>query len=238
LKLIFSAFFSTLLGFLFLFAGRALEAAGAVRGRAVPWIIITILVTVPLYFVHAFVIPSQSMENALLPGDSIVVQVFPLHAPQRGELVVFKSPTDASESVVKRVVAVPGDHIRISRNVVILNGSALDEKYVSGKSGVDDFYPPDLPNDADLPGCSEGKEEFSQHIVNGEIVVPEGGYFVLGDNRENSLDSRCYGFVDKSELIGKPLMIYDSVDETPEQASSGSLVWSRHTRWARLFTFF
>lgn len=236
-KLIVSAVFSLLLSILFFYAGRLLAASGAPRGSAFPWILIAALTTIPLFFVQPFMISSGSMENTLLPGDSIFVQTFPVYIPARGEMIIFKSPMDRNESIVKRVIAVPGDHIRISQKIVILNGAALDEKYVVHKADIDDFYPDELPSNAEIPGCAKGTEMFSQHIVNGEIVVPAGGYFVLGDNRGNSLDSRCNGFVDKDDLIGKPLMIYDSVDETAEQASNQNLIRTGNTRWARLFTF-
>jgi signal peptidase I len=177
------------------------------------------------------------MENGLLPGDRILAQMFPLQPPERGEIVLFLSPTDRSHILVKRVIAIPGDRIRISRKVVILNGSPLDEEYVVHKGAVD-FYPDDLPSDSDLPGCAEGHEMLSQHVVNGEIVLPTGEYFVLGDNRENSLDSRCWGFVGSGNLKGKPLMIYDSIDRAAKQAAGPNQDWRGHRRWARLFKAF
>src|ERR1700722_632553 len=226
------------LGILFLFSGRSLAASGATRGRAFPWIVVTALTTVPLFFVQTFEIPSVSMEGTLLPGDRIFAQTFPLRPPERGEIVIFLSPQDRSADLVKRTIAVPGDHLRISRKVVILNGTALDEEYVMHKTGGVDFYPDDYPNESSLPGCEEGHEILSQHVVNGEIVVPAGEYFVLGDNRENSLDSRCWGFVASSDVVGKPLMIYDSLDQTAEEASSPSDHWFGRRRWARLFVVF
>jgi len=237
-QIIFSALFYILFGILFLAAGRSLAASGAARGRAFPWIVAAALSTVPFFFIQTFVIPGGSMEDTLLPGDRILATMFPRQPPERGKMLIFLSPQDRGVDLVKRVIAVPGDHIRISRKIVILNGSALDEKYVIHKGGEPDFYPDHFPNESSLPGCEEGHEMLSQHVVNGEIVVPAGKYFVLGDNRENSLDSRCWGFVGSGDVVGKPLMIYDSFDQTAEQASSPSQDWQGHRRWARLFMVF
>ena len=175
------------------------------------------------------------MEDTLLPGDRILAQVFPVPHAERGKMILFISPAEPSYILVKRVIGVPGDHIRISRNVVILNGAALDEKYVKQDQDLDDFYPAEFPNDESVPGCAEGHEKLSQSVVNGEIVVPADRYFVLGDWRSNSLDSRCWGFVSSNDLIGKPLMIYDSIDESGKQESDPNLSWLGPRRWARLF---
>jgi signal peptidase I len=234
-QIIANAICSMLLGILFLITGRSLAASGGPRGRAFPWFVAAALSTVPFFFVQTYQIPSESMEGALLPGDRILAQMFPLHPPERGKIVLFISPTDRGYILVKRVIAIPGDRIRISRNVVVLNGTSLEEKYVTHKAGGEEFYPDDFPNDVSLPGCAEGHEMLSKHVVNGEIVVPTGEYFVLGDWRENSLDSRCWGFIGSSDLIGKPLMIYDSFDQTAEQASGPYHDWIGHRRWARLF---
>lgn len=234
-KIVVTEFASLGLGILFLLAGRSLAGSGAARGRAWPWIVATALFTAPFFFVHNFEIPSGAMENTLLPGDSILAQMFPLSPPKRGQMVLFISPTERSVVLIKRVIAVPGDHLRIARKHVILNGTTLDEKYVTHEAGKAEFYPEDFPNAVDLPGCEEGHEMLSQQVVDGEIVVPTGNYFVLGDNRENSLDSRCWGFVPSVDVIGKPLMIYDSIEAKTEQASGPDRIWFRRRRWTRFF---
>jgi len=237
-RIVFTVIGSLLLGALYLVAGRSLAASGAARGKAFPWIVAAAPITIPWVFVQTFEIPTGSMEGTLLPGDRILAQTFPLQLPKRGEIVLFLSPRDRGSVLVKRVIAVPGDRVQISRKVVILNGTALDEKYAVHKAYEQEFYPEDFPNDADLPGCEEGHEMLSRQVVNGEIVVPAGKYFVLGDNRENSLDSRCWGFIPSGDVVGKPLMIYDSIDQTPEQVLSSSQNWRGHRRWKRLFMVF
>jgi signal peptidase I len=226
------------LGVLFLFAGRSLAASGAVRSRAWPWIVATVLFTAPFFFVHTFEIPSGAMANTLVPGDRILAQMFPLRPPERGQMVLFISPTERNVILIKRVIAVPGDHLRIAKRLVILNGAALDEKYATHATVGVEFYPEDFPNEIELPGCAEGHEMLSRQVVNGEIVVPPGSYFALGDNREDSLDSRCWGFVHSGNVIGKPFMIYDSIEQTAEHASDPSLNWFGRRRWARLFKAF
>jgi len=237
-QIVVMALFSLGLGILFLLAGRSMAASGAARGRAWPWIAATALITVPFFFGHTFEVASGSMENTLLPGDRILAQTFPLPTPTRGQLAVFLSPADHSLILIKRVIAVPGDHIRIAKKVVILNGTALDEKYVTHDARGEEFYPGDFSDEVGIPGCEKGREMLSRQVVNGEIVVPAGNYFVLGDKRENSLDSRCWGFVDARDVIGRPLMIYDSIDRTEEQVWDSKGNWLGHRRWARLFKVF
>lgn len=222
------------LGILFLFAGRSISASGLARGRAWPWIVATVLLTLPWFLVRPFEVASMSMENTLMPGDRIFAQVFPLRPPARGQLVLFKSPAERNYVLVKRVIAIPGDRLRIAKNVVILNGATLDEKYVTHDPNFDD--PESFPiAGVEFTGCAGGHEMLSQHVVNGEIVVPAGNYFVLGDKREDSLDSRCYGFISSGNVVGKPLLIYDSIERTSGQTSDPLQSWRGHRRWARVF---
>ncbi len=224
---------------LFFFAGTALSQAGARPGARWPWIGLALALSLPFLFVHAYVMPSGSMEDTLLVGDRILVRVFPRPTPKRGDLVVFHYPLDPKQIFVKRVIGVAGDRIRMRNRVVSVNGSVLREPYVTHRFPFD----PDrdnLPSSSEdrglsgIPGLLAAKTEMLQHhVANGEIVVPERKYFVLGDNRDNSLDSRYWGFVDQAELIGKPLFIYDS-----EAGTAGAQVADSagrtHIRWARV----
>jgi hypothetical protein len=140
-KIIVTELASLGLGILFLLAGRSLAVSGAARGRAWPWIVATTVFTAPVFFFYDFV-ATGSMQNTLSPAT-------------RGQIVLFISPTERSEVLVKRVIAVPGDHLRIAGKLVILNGTALDEKYVTHE-GEEVFYPADFPNAVELPGCAEG----------------------------------------------------------------------------------
>ncbi len=219
---------------LFLFAGRSLAAAGSARGRAWPWIAVSALTLFPLFFIEPFVIPTGAMEETMLIGDHILVQRYPKPSPQRDGLLVFHYPIDRSQTFVKRVIGIPGDRIRISEKIVYRNGAALKEPYVVHKLSFPDSYRDNLPGpEPNIPLPAAAGEMLTNHVVNGEIIVPEGKYFVLGDNRDNSLDSRYWGLVSTGDLIGKPLLIYDSADQpTDEQGKPTGL---RRVRWNRIF---
>jgi signal peptidase I len=218
----------------FLFAGRSLAVASSARGWAWPWIAVSALTTLPLFFVQAFVIPTGSMEETLLIGDRILVQRFPKPSPERGDLMVFAYPIDRRQTQVKRVIGVPGDHIRISEKIVYRNGAALKEPYAVHKTEYVDSYRDNFPRQPNIH-LADAAREMLKHVVNGELVVPEGKYFVLGDNRDNSFDSRYWGFVSSADLIGKPLLIYDSEDQSAGELLDGKPAGSRRVRWSRLF---
>ena len=207
---------------LFLFAGKALAAAGSKRGWALPWIAVSALLILPFVFVQAFVIPTGAMEDTLLIGDRILVRHFPRINPGRGDLIVFAYPVDRSQTFVKRIIGVAGDRIRISAQIVYRNGTALKEPYAMHKAPYPDSYRDNFPSEPYFALQDAGQQMLKKHVVNGEVVVPEGKYFVLGDNRDNSLDSRYWGFVDSFYVLGKPFLIYDS--EEPHRK-----------RWERFF---
>ena len=174
------------------------------------------------------------MEDTLLIGDRLLVRVMPGPHPTRGDLMAFHYPVDRSQTFLKRIIGVPGDRIRISDKIVYRNGVALQEPYANHKAGYPDSYRDNFPSPPAFP-LPAAEEMLEKHVVNGEVVVPEGAYFVLGDNRDNSLDSRYWGFVGSQDLIGKPFLIYDSLEQSTEQVNApASLVWP-HRRWNRVF---
>ncbi len=221
---------------LFFSAGKSLASTcGAKRGSAAAWIALACLFTVPLLFVRAFVMPSSSMEDTLLRGDRFFARVFPRPQPVEGEIVVFRYPQDRRQIFVKRVIGTPGDRLHIVSNVVYRNGAALREPYALHKFNA--------PIDrAPFPGAAPAtrfptkalEDMLHNHVVKGEVVVPPGNYFVLGDNRDNSLDSRYWGFLDAKDIIGRPLFIYDS----REPAAGSKPGAAGRIRWGRLFKTF
>lgn len=203
-------------------------------------LVITVILAIfgTTFVIQAFKIPTGSMENTLLIGDHLLVNKFcfadqpgwmrhilPYRPIHRGDILVFKYPsTEAQQEpgthFVKRVIGVPGDHIRVMKRQVFVNGVALHGTYVLNTyPGIprpgDDFPPP--PGEF-LPGSTMSwAESMDKYVKNGELVVPPGHYFVMGDNRENSWDSRFWGFVPRDLVSGRPLVIYWSY-ETPQGA--------------------
>jgi signal peptidase I len=182
---------------------------------------------------QAFVIPTGSMEDSLLIGDHLLVDklayapagliskfVLPYQEPKHGDIIVFQYPADVNETLVKRLIGVPGDRLKIVNGVVYRNGVQLNEPYVYHKYAYDpasDNFP--------TPCCRPVREQLAEqmqqnmltkNMVNGEIVVPPGHYFAMGDNRDNSSDSRYWGFVPRDNIIGKPLLIYWSYRASTE----------------------
>ncbi len=225
---------------IFFLAGSALSGAGAILGRRWPWICLALASTMPFLFVRAYVMPSGSMEQTLLIGDHMLMRVFPQPTAHRGSLLVFHYPLDPKQIFIKRVTGLEGDRIQIKDRVLYVNGARLAEPYVihtfPDNAELNDF--PNRPNYASLetvPGLLNAYTEMVEnHVKNGEVVVPSGKYFVLGDNRDNSLDSRYWGFVDKAAVMGEPFLIYysDAVTATDSQRNPFTLP---KIRWDRMF---
>lgn len=205
---------------------------------------VVIAVFVITFAVQAFQIPSESMENTLLIGDYLLVNklryggtfgkwVMPYQQIRRGDVVVFHYPVNPTQHFVKRVVGVPGDHVRLVKRQLWVNGLPLKEPYVRYTSPIHDVYRDDFPQvDYIAPGEESGWfKQLKQLVQHGELIVPEGEYFVMGDNRDESLDSRYWGFVPRANIIGSPLLIYWSI-RNPDNMYTGT-----SSPGAKLFRF-
>jgi len=236
--------------------GRTLAS----RGRALSWLwewakvfpaAVLLFFVLRSFFVEAYKIPSGSMERTLLVGDFLIVNKLvygahipflsrrtpAVHAPRNGDVIVFDWPVDPSRNFVKRLVGLPGDTLSMRDGVLVRNQVPQVEKYITHvEPNVDpvneDFrwqrgYVVNTANAADASradGYNPSRNNW------GPIVVPPQHMFVLGDNRDNSLDSRYWGFVPDSLLRGTPLFVYYSF--TPD--STQPLSWLTRIRWSRL----
>jgi signal peptidase I len=233
-----------------------------VRNSVAEWAVtILLLLFGTTTLVQAFVIPTGSMEDTLLIGDHLLVDklayapsgpiskhLLPYEEPKHGDIIVFRYPVDISQTFVKRVIGVPGDHLKMINRIIYRNGVQLNEPYVYHNFPYDpgrDNFPGDPTGFAEGLQAQLQRDMLDNHVKNGEIVVPPESYFAMGDNRDNSLDSRYWGFVPRDNIIGKPLIIYWSYRASTEElagASVGSLVshfidLAQHffprTRWDR-----
>jgi signal peptidase I len=197
--------------------------------------LIIIAIFIITFCVQPFRIPSESMESTLLVGDFLLVDkqsaspntdgspgLEPAADIHRGDIIVFHDPVDTTLHLIKRVIGLPGDHLRLHAGRVFINGRPLVEPYAVYRPS-----PPDNFRD-NFPRFQSADPEIDSHwwirmrslIDNGELIIPTGNYFVMGDNRNDSEDSRYWGFVPREAIVGKPLVIYFSLqqhesDETP-----------------------
>jgi signal peptidase I len=199
------------------------------------------------FLVEAFKIPSGSMENTLQVGDFLLVNKLVygaevpfthkrlprLREPQHGDVIVFEWPEDPTKNFVKRLVGLPGDTVEMREGSLIRNGRAVNEQY------VEHTEPPEMdPSPEDFRWQREYLVRSAAAATGyrpsrnnwGPLVVPKGNYFVLGDNRDNSLDSRYWGWVADSLVKGRPFVIYYSY--SPD--SVDTFAWLTHIRWTRL----
>ena len=208
------------------------------RGFIAEWTVTIILLLFgTTTLVQAFVIPTGSMEDSLLIGDHLLVDklayapggpvsrfILPYSDVKRGDIIVFRYPVDIRQTFVKRAIGVPGDRIRLVNKQLILNGKAVREPYVYHKTEYIDSYRDNFPNDPNVPVVESAHDMLANHVnKDGEVVVPPGYVFAMGDNRDSSLDSRYWGFVPRENIIGKPLMIYWSYDASTEALSNPGL---------------
>ena len=236
------------------------EVPEPARGVIAEWTVtIVLLLFGTTTLVQAFVIPTGSMEESLLIGDHLLVDklayappgvisqfLLPYQEVERGDIVVFRYPIDLNQTFVKRVVGVPGDRLRVVDKQLWVNGLQADEPYVIFKSDYIDAYRDNFPS---VPTSMQIYEPalrmLRENVLDGELVVPEGMYFAMGDNRDQSLDSRYWGFVPRDHIVGKPLIIYWSYDaptshlQDPgvslEHLKDLALNFITKTRWRRTF---
>jgi len=216
------------------FTGDLISSIQSLMGTVV------IAIFVITFIVQAFQIPSESMQNTLLVGDYLLVNklcyggsgpsdyVMPYQKIARKDIIVFHYPVDPQQHFVKRVIGLPGDRLKMVNKKVFINGKPLDEPYVRFIEPPNNVFRDDFPR-VDVPVFNmEGKWwlQMRKLVEDGELIVPEGHYFVMGDNRDDSQDSRYWGFVPQENIIGRPLVIYWSVqdwDRNPPTSLSGRL---------------
>jgi signal peptidase I len=230
----------------------------------------SLLVTVILalfgttFIVQAFKIPSPSMERTLMVGDHLLVNKFifgghgawyekflPYRPLKRGDIIVFKYPYADHQHFVKRIIGLPGDHLKLVDEQVYINGKPLNEPYVThdpaaGYAPLNYAFPP--VNDQFLTAGMqpEWARDIHKYIQGDELVVPPNKYFAMGDNRDDSSDSRYWGFVDRSAIMGRPFLIYWSVNATSSDYGQSTFLQRlasildtlvrlpQRTRWGRM----
>lgn len=210
----------------------------AIVREAISWVwVILAFLFITGTIVQARVIPSGSMEKTLLIGDHLLMSRFgydaeipmtPYHMrlwrePHRQQIIVFRAPLPGTPDYIKRLIGLPGDQLEVREGVVYIDGKALNEPYRAAPPNPLDNY--------------------------GPVTVPAGEYFMMGDNRDDSYDSRYWGFVPHANIIGTPVLVYMSIDAPGEAWDPGhvrdrlftygnALVHPSLIRWNRIFKLF
>ncbi len=163
---------------------------------------------------RAYIVSGGSMEDTLQIGDRVLVETITAHLgklPERSELVALEYPVDRTQRYFKRVVGIPGDRLRIGNKRLYRNGVAVEEPYARYKTDFVDLYRDNFPGGSpSAQVLAPAVRMLEENVRDGELVVPPGKYFVLGDNRDMSLDSRYFGFISKGDIFGRPVLIYFS----------------------------
>ena len=204
--------------------------------------------------IQAFEIPTSSMENTLLIGDHVFVDRITTAPPtswaifehqraiRHGDIIVFFSVETPGLHLVKRVIGVAGDRIKIINQQIYRNGVKQNEPYVYHKNPYPDSFRDNFPSsEPNLMLLDRAREMLANNVVNGEVVVPPNSFFAMGDNRDNSLDSRYWGLVPRENITGKPLIVFWSYDAPTEDLKDYnlhhlldlSLHFFTKTRWDR-----
>ena len=235
------------------------DTLGSLQSLLVTVVIAVFVIT---FIVQAFQIPSESMQNTLLIGDYLLVDktcyggagpwdwLMPYRPVRRGDIIVFRYPVHPTQHFVKRVVGVPGDRVRLINRQVYVNGNPLAGTLRPLHLQAHDAFRDEFPRlNLPVPGLEGGWWlEMKKLVEDNELIIPQGNYFVLGDNRDESLDSRYWGFVPQENVIGRPLLIYWSVRNTdqdmPLSPTPGDKLYHfayaathlfQMTRWDRTF---
>jgi signal peptidase I len=231
------------------------KLAESARAFIAEWTVtIVILLFGTTTLVQAFVVPTSSMESTVLTGDHMLVDklsytpadsisrhLLPYTPLQRGDIIVFRWPPDPRQNYIKRLIGMPGDRIRVVNKEVYLNGRKLYEPYTQHIFAGIEPYRDNFPSDPAGPVMPMGRDMLAANVVNGEVVVPPDSFFAMGDNRDNSLDSRYWGFVPRDNIIGKPSIIWwsydapteDLVDFTAKHFIDLAQNFFTKTRWSR-----
>jgi signal peptidase I len=208
---------------------------------------LVLFLVIKTFFFEAFQIASGSMTRTLLTGDFLFVNKALYGAqipgtktrlpgfrnPRRSDVIVFAYPLDPTQDYVKRVIGTPGDTVQMRSGKVWVNGRALVEPYVLRTRPYDDDIRPEFDWQRPFYLAESDAARFRYHPSRdtwGPLVVPLGKYFVLGDNRDDSSDSRYWGFVAASAVKGRTLLVYFSYDREKHDA----LPWLTDIRWRRL----
>jgi signal peptidase I len=234
------------------------------------WVIVAFF-SIEAGVAQARVIPSESMEPTVLVGDHLIVSRVgydvgipftsihePLwREPKRQQIIVFTAPlADQSyPDFIKRCIGVPGDRIKIVAGKVFVNDVALNEPYVQHQPNYQQYPWENFPSDAlqmapNFNDRPEWADELAKATMNGEMIVPAGQYFMMGDNRDDSNDSRFWGFVPRANVIGTPVAIYMSISAKDDdawqpghlderfEAYGNAIIHPATVRWHRLFNIF
>ncbi len=204
---------------------------------------------VQTFVLQSYRIPSASMVPTMQIGDFVLVtkttaeavagaglwsrvehRILPFTKVHRGDLVVFHFPPDPRRELVKRIVALPGERLRLHGGRVYLGGQPLPEEYVLFTPSQPEVFRDEFPNlrEADPDVDPRWWRTLRRLGVHGELVVPPGCYFVLGDNRNNSEDSRYWGFVPQTALVGRPLLVYFAAPNGADAPAGGPV---ERLRW-------
>jgi signal peptidase I len=236
------------------------DLAERIRSFIAEWTVtILLLIFAFASLLQSFVVPTGSMEDTVLIGDHLIVDklayappgpvsrfLLPYTPVKRGDIIVFKYPLDVRENYVKRVIGLPGDRIRIENKKLILNGREVREPYAVHKSSYLLDYRDHFPAAPNTPLPPEALTMLEEQVREDELIVPPDHYFAMGDNRDNSLDSRYWGFVPRANIMGKPVFIYWSYDAPTERLADRNIISFDHladlarnffskTRWPRTF---